>query len=171
MAGDPKNPELGELHIDASDLASFIVDLQDGATRGMRTEQENFPEVLGEIAANQASLGDKAGITASDYGDLQLANERIAQIDVFLPAARKLVEVLEESRARLDDQRQRAVHGFARSVEDRAKTRDDGATLLAKYEKTRAYRSAIGVKALKTRLKNAKESAGDEAPGSQASPS
>ncbi|HSN99685.1 MAG TPA: hypothetical protein VLS89_15425 [Candidatus Nanopelagicales bacterium] len=169
MANDPKKPEMGEVHIDASDLLTFLKDLPEGATRGMRTAQDGFGEVLQEIMSNQAGYGDKAGITTSDINELVLANDRIGQIDQFLPAAQKLVEMLEETRAQLDDQRQRAVNGFARSVEDRAKSREDGTTLLAKYQKTRVYRSAIGVKAAKTRKKNeAAAETGEAQPGSAA---
>ena len=164
MANDPKMPEVGEVHIDATDLLTFLKDLPEGATRGMRTEQDGFVEVLQEVLSNQAAYGDKAGITTGDINDLVLANDRIAQIDRFLPAAQKLVEMLEETRAQLDDQRQRAVNGFARSVEDRAKSREDGASLLARYQKTRVYRSAIGVKAAKTRRKNEANAVEAEAP-------
>ena len=74
--------------------------------------------------------------------------------------------MLEETRAMLEDQRQRAAHGFARSVEDRATTRDDGELLLARYQKTRVYRSAIALKGIRTRRRNTQAaSEADEARG------
>src|SRR6185436_13721214 len=72
-----------------------------------------------------------------------------------LPAARKLVEILEESRAKYDDQRQRIVYATAEAVDRRAKHAADGGTLLARYQKTREYRSAIALKGYKTRRRNA----------------
>ncbi|EYF02395.1 hypothetical protein [Chondromyces apiculatus] len=154
MANDPIKPEMGEVFIDARALEGFLTDLSEGAMRGMQTAQKGFDEVSQEIMANQAEYGDRAGITETDFDDFALASDRIAQIDVFLPAARKMVEIFEETRAMLDDQRQRAVHGFARSVEDRAKSRSDGELLMARYQKTRFYRSSVGIKALKTRRRN-----------------
>ncbi len=53
-----------------------------------------------------------------------------------------------------DDQRQRIVHALAVGVERRAKTRSDGGTLLAKYQKTREYRSATALNGVKTRRRN-----------------
>lgn len=164
MANDPERPVIGELSIDARALLPFIKDLPEGVTRGMRVAQEGFEGALQEVLANQSEWGDKAGITGSDFSAMQLANDQLAQIALFLPAARKLVELLEESHSRIDDQRQRALHGFARSVEDRAKVRDDGPTLLAKYQKTRAYKAAIGIKAYKTRLRNVRDAEAEEAP-------
>jgi hypothetical protein len=162
---NPVDPvALDALAIDCKPLAPFLVDLPPLARRGMVAEQEGFSDVVAEIIANQAKYGDKAGITKSDMDDFTLANDQIALIDARLPAALKLVEILEETRAKLDDQRQRHVSAIANSVERRAKVRGDN-ELLAKYEKTRTYRSAIAVKAAKTRSKKAKaEAAKAEAP-------
>lgn len=145
---------VGALSVDCSFLASFVVDLPPGARRGLRVEQEGFGDVVNEILANQAKHGEEAGVTKSDHEAFAQANQRIAQIDAFLPAARKLVELLVETRAVPDDQRQRQAFAIAEAVEGRAKIQKSG-HLLAKYERTRAYRSAIGLKAVKTRRKNA----------------
>jgi hypothetical protein len=59
--------------------------------------------------------------------------------------------MLGETRALLEDKRQRKIFNVAVSVERREK---EDPELLAKYEKTRAYRSAIAYKAAKTRKKN-----------------
>lgn len=153
-----QKPDVGSLLIDARSLAPFIVDLPPGAMQGMRTEQDGFAEVLKEIFSNQSTLGDLAGVTAGDLAELTSTNEQIAQIDVYLQPAQKLAEVLLESRARLDDKRQRLVSAIGQSVESRAKS-SGNRELLAKYERTRAYRSAIGLKAVRTRRRKAQESA------------
>jgi hypothetical protein len=153
-----QKPEVGSLIIDARPVAPFVVDLPSGAMQGMRTEQDGFEEVLNEIFSNQATLGELAGVTASDLAEIKSANEQIAEIDIYVQPAQKLAEVLVESRARLDDKRQRIVSAIAQSVESRAKS-SGNRELLAKYEKTRVYRSAIGVKAARTRRRKAQESA------------
>ncbi len=134
---------------DCTALAPFLVDLPEGGRRGMRSEQEGFSEVVAEILTNQVALGDKAGITKSDIDSFQESNQRIAMIDARLPALRKLVETMEETRALEDDRRQRQVNAFADSIERRAKTTGDKG-LLAKYERTRRYRSAIAMKGVIT---------------------
>ena len=153
MPGNPPNPNIGDLHIDASTLAPCIVDLPPGDLQGLRVEKEGVQEVINEINANQPTWGDKAGITQGDYGDFTALNDNLAKIDSFLGPARKLVEMLEETRASLVDHRERLIHAIAKSVDGRSKTKG-GADLLAKYEKTRAYRSLTAEKAVKTRKKN-----------------
>jgi hypothetical protein len=69
MPGNPQNPDVGDLHIDASILAPCIVDLPPGEMQGLRVEKEGLAEVIAEINANQATTGDKAGITQGNYSD------------------------------------------------------------------------------------------------------
>ncbi|TKD13047.1 hypothetical protein [Polyangium fumosum] len=147
---------------DCTAFAPFLVDLPPRARLGMCSEQEGFPEVVSEILTNQALLGDKAGITKSDIEAFQESNHRVGMIDAHLPALKKLVEMMEETRALEDDKRQRQVNAFADSIERRAKTTNDK-HLLAKYEKTRTYRSAIAKKGVKTRTKSAKADAAEDA--------
>ncbi|MRG94696.1 hypothetical protein [Polyangium spumosum] len=151
---------------DCTALAPFLVDLASGERRGFCTEQDGFSEVVSEILTNQAALGDIAGITKSDFESFQQSNSRVAMIDAHLPALKKLVEVMEETRALEDDKRQRQVNAFAVAIERRARTTRNE-SLLAKYEKTRKYRSALAMKGLKTRKKKLAEAAQAE---SQATP-
>ena len=165
---NPQGPQPGDLKIDVTALAGVLVDLPEGEMRGMLVERDGFVEVLAEIVANQAQWGGKAGVTAGDFAELQQANDVLAKIGAYVPAVRKLLEMLEESYAKYDDQRQRFVYALASGVERRAKARDDGGALLAKYERTRAYHSAIGLKAAKTRRRTA---GGGDAGSSSTTPS
>lgn len=163
MANDPKNPEVGELVIDTSDLAQYIVDLPPGGLKGLLAKRDGFDNVIAEIIANQPLYGGKAGITGEDFTNIQTSNEVIAKIEARLPAARKLVELLEETLAYHEDQRQRQVYAIGKSVEIRANMHKNP-ELLAKYESTRRYRSAIAFKGVRTRLRNqaaAESGAGD----------
>jgi len=157
MPDTPKVPQPGDTVIDVTAIAKYLVDLPEGEMRGMLSEQPGFADVLAEIYANQAAFGEKAGITTVDFNDLQTTSDIIVHIDVYLPVARKLVEILEESRAKHDDHRQRLIYAIADAVDRRAKPREDGDTLLAKYQKTREYRSAIARKGVRTRRRNAQQ--------------
>lgn len=153
MAGEIKYLSLNDLILDGRHLQPKIRDLPNGARQGMRAEQANFPFVLKEIRDNQPLYGEQAGISPRNFEDLQAGMQCIAEIDAMLPSARKFLELLEETRAYEMDQVQRMVSSFAYSVEGRAKAYKND-ELLARYEQTRAYRSAAGLKAARTRLRN-----------------
>lgn len=153
MAQEIKYLSLNDLLLDGRHLQERIRDLPNGARQGMRGEQPNFLRVIKEITDNQTQYGDQAGVSPRNFQDLQDGLHCIAEIDALLPSALKFVEVLEETRAYEMDQIQRMVSSIASSVEGRAKAYKDD-ELLARYEKTRAYRSAAGLKAARTRLRN-----------------
>ena len=144
---------LGDLVVDCTAMAPFLVDLPRGARAHLRSAQDGLDLVLAEIDANQPTIGESAGVTTLDYTTLTDASQQIDLIDEQLPAARKLVELLEETRAFAEDRRQRQIAAIATAVESRAKVYRDDA-LLARYEHTREYYSLPGVKAWKTRRKN-----------------
>jgi hypothetical protein len=169
MPGDPKNPEIGELSIDATVCQPYIVDLPAGGLVGLRTEHEGVDDVIDEIAANQAAWGDKAGVTAGDFNQIMTSTQHIEEIDRHLPAARKLVELLEETRAKEVDARERSISSVAQTVEIRAKQPGNEA-VLAKYDATRAYRSEFANKAARTRRKNAEEKTAKRVPNKPTKP-
>lgn len=164
MPNDPKNPQVGELSIDLTDMQSYLVDLPEGGTVGLMPEKEGFAKVKGEIIANQPGWGGKAGVTVERFNQFMTLNEQIATIDARLPAVAKLYEMLTETRAKLCDQRERVINGIAASAE-RAAEIDKEPELLGKYQETRNYRSAIAVKAVKTRKKNEEAAKAAPKPG------
>ena len=156
---DPKNPTMGQLTFDGSEFAAYAVDMPPGACKGMLVTRPGFFDVCKEITDNQSECGGKAGIADPEVDELAQTNERIARIDAFLPALAKAAEILTETRYVLDDKRQRMVMDAAQAVDRRAKNAPE---LLAKYEKTREYRSVIAKKALKTKQQNAEQQDADQ---------
>lgn len=159
MAGTPTNPEMGDRVFDGSEFV-YLQDILPRELLGLRTAQEGFNAVLAEILTNQAEWGGKAGLTPDDYADLVTTSERIARLTTFLGPIAKFAEMIEETRYLLEDKRQRIVLNLASSVDRRGR---DVPELLARYEKTREYRSAAAKKAVKTRQKNAEAQAEAEA--------
>lgn len=153
MPADPKNPKVGDLSIDATALAGLLVDLPPGAMSRMRQEREGFREVLSEVTANQKTYGARAGILDSDVQALQTLTDRIAEIERFLPAAEKLVELLTETQAKLDDDRHKIISTLANTVDQRATLPGNG-DLPSLYRAAREYRSAPAVKGARTRARN-----------------
>ena len=152
MASDPKNPQVGDVVFNGSEFTPYLVDLAPGDLQGMRTAQPGFDDVLKEIITNQADWGESAGVTAADFAELSGMNARITRIDAFVRPVQKFLEMLIETRYQLEDRRQRIALNVAQSV-DRRGVRDP--ELVAKYEKTRVYRSASAKKAAKTRRNKA----------------
>jgi hypothetical protein len=150
MANDPRPRHIARLAVDATGLVDILVDLPQGARQRLRGDQPGVELVLGEIVSNQPDYGERAGVTAANFEEMLRLSEHIARIDELLPDAHKLVELLDESRALLVDRRHRLISAVASAVDMYAKARQDD-ELLARYEKTRAYRSAIAKKAWRTR--------------------
>ena len=158
---DPKNPSIGDLAVDATELAPIIVDLPPGARRGLLSSQPGCADVVTELRSNQKDFGARAGVRDEEVSDLEGLLANIARIDRVLPAARKQVELLEETRAVQDDTLQRRIYQIAQSVERRSRINGNG-DLAARYEKSCQYRSAIGVRAARTRRRNEVSQAEDE---------
>lgn len=167
MSGDIKNPAIIDLFFDVRHMQGKLYDLEPGARQGLRVATEGFSDVVDEIIDNQPLYGPRGGIATADFETFTGAVERKRDIDKHLRVARKLVEVLEESGAVEDDTTQRLAFGFAQIIEARARAFNDP-EILARYEKTRAYRSAAGFKAAKTRRRN--EEAELEQPGNDEQP-
>lgn len=119
----------------------------------MRREQEGMADVVQEVSSNQKLWGAKAGVSADEAAELVTTTAQIGQIRAYRPAVAKLLEMLDETEAKLDNRRDTLIRIIAESVD--AKAKSVGPELFAKYEKTRTYRSAVGNKAAKTRKKNA----------------
>jgi predicted nuclease of restriction endonuclease-like RecB superfamily len=156
MKKESKRPDIGVLFLDLRSMEEFLKDTPHGSRQTLRFTYEGFDEAAHEVVSNQSILGEQAGILPRDVEALMLAQERIKLIDEQLPAARKIVELLEDTRSVLDDQAQRLVNAMAQMVEARAKV-DEDTELLARYDKLRAYRSSLGYKAAKTRRRNEAE--------------
>lgn len=171
MPEDIKKPAIIDLYFDIRHMDGNLYDLEPGARQGLRVATEGFDEAANEVIDNQSVYGERAGISAKDAEAFTGAVERKRDIDKHLRVARKIVEVLEETGALEDDQAQRLIFGFAQIIEARARAYGDS-QILARYEKTRAYRSAAGFKAARTRRRNEAEleQPGNEQPGNDEQP-
>lgn len=156
MAKEDKQLDTAHLLFDIRHMGGYLSDVETGARQGLRVAQPGFREAVAELFTNQPNYGERAGISERDFQAMQVLLERHEEIKKYLYQARKLAEMLEESSAVTDDQLQRMVFGFAQIIEARAKAFGDP-DILAKYEQLRAYRSAIGLKAAKTRRRNEAE--------------
>lgn len=142
-------------------LRAYLVDLAAGATRGMRHQGEGFEAAHHEIVTNQPIIGDRAGITNTDFARYQGLHHQHGLIAVELPRIKKAHEVLIESLAHIDNLRHRLATTFADSVEAHAAAEGGTTTLITAYEHLIAYRSVVADKAVHSRKKNAEARSSD----------
>jgi len=135
-------------------LAGRLVDLGQGSLRGLRVDLEGFETVIQELKQSVPHYGKDAGVPQDVYEHFVECNDTIAQIDKVLPLAKKLVEVLIETRALLVDARQNDISLIVDVVRGRAR-RLGKPEILAAFEKTIRYSGQLAIKAMKTRRRNA----------------
>lgn len=152
MPGAPTNPEPGDTKFDGTEFAPHLRDVAPGDTRGLIAEHEGLDDVTRELISEQPKSGTAAGIVDADVARLQEINALIARIDQFISPVMWFLNKLQSTRLVLDDERNRIIYSIAESVDRRLKQRPE---LAARYEKTRAYRSALALKGLLTRRRNA----------------
>ncbi len=152
-------PYTGPLFVDASTLAGKLVDIPPGGTARLRTEQEGMDEVIAELAAAAPSLG---AVVQEPYDVFVSCTDNLAQIRAARAVVDKLAEVLAESEAKHEHDRENAVSMIVDAARSAARRKGDPA-ILAAFEKTIGYAAQAAQKAARTRKKNAETKKGGEA--------
>ncbi|MDI1444578.1 hypothetical protein [Polyangium sp. 6x1] len=146
-------PYTGDLAIDLTDQKHLLVDLPPNALKGARGEQEGINPVLDELAHAMPKYGDEAEIHPSAYTRVLDATVGIAVLRKQEEKLLKALEVVRESRGRLENNREEDLSEIGGKAADKG-TRGKKPDLLAHFEKTIEYRSRIATKAAATRKKN-----------------
>ena len=143
----------GQLVIDLTDRKDLLVDLPPNGLRGARGAQEGIETVLDELAHALPHYGDEAEIHPAAYHRVIEATASIQSLLQDEARLEKTLEVVRESRARLENNREEDLSEIGAKAVDKA-TRGKKPHLLAHFEKTIEYRSRIATKAAATRKKN-----------------
>jgi hypothetical protein len=159
MVHESVQPYTGPLGADLQPIANVLVVLTTAQRRSMRWEQEGVDQVVEEVKQNMASAIAKAIIPADVYAHFNVCNDNIAKIRAVRAIFDKLADVLEQSEAYYEHEREANISMMAAAVRSAARLKDD--SIRALFEKTLKYNAQIASKALKTRRKNAKVDAGD----------
>lgn len=147
----------GPLLINLEPHAGVIVDAAEGATQGCRQEQPGFEGVSDELIKALPLYGAKIGLASEVLERFQLLNAQITAIRASRHDVDKAAEVLAETEIILEDQREAEIGVIVDAVRSAARRKDP--SLLAPFEQTLRYNAQIGVRAAKTRKKNAKQAA------------
>ena len=129
--------------------------------RGLRREQPGLDNVIAELQAGVPVLGAKAAISADVYSNFEKTHALILKIRAARVLVDKAAEVLAESEAYYEDQRESDITLMVTAVRTSARVKDE--SILASFEKTLAYNAQSAMKAVKTRQKNAKAEAAEAA--------
>lgn len=138
--------------VDASSLQGKLLDLTTKQRRGLRTDQPHFEKAKGEILTQFPLKGVASGIPQDVFDGFVESNTLVDQIDAKLAEAKKLVEVLTETRAYHVHLRQNQISMIADSLKSRANRTKDP-SVLAPFPETLKYAAQVGVKAAKSRKK------------------
>lgn len=148
----------GTLTIDLGHLRGILFDVARGALRGLRREQPGMLGVIAELAAQFESQGSAAGISREAYARFLRCTDRLAEIRAVRGTIDKLSEVLKESEAIYEHERENAISQMADAVRSTAR-REANPGILAPFEKLLRYNSQLAEKAVKARRKNIADAA------------
>lgn len=142
----------GSLTVDLTDVKDDLVDLAPNALKGARGPQPGHSEVLDELTHAMPAHGETAEIHPSIYQRVVHGTGAIERLRAKENALSKLLEVVRESRGRLENNVEDDISAIGAQAEDKG-TRGKEPDLLAHFEKTIKYRSQIADKAAATRKK------------------
>jgi hypothetical protein len=164
MSTDSEARYNGPLILDVTSLKDDIVDLAPRSMMGLKREKPNFDAAQSELVKAKTGALDKVGIAGSVVDRIVTRTDKLTAIRLRKDIAMKLVEVLEETEAYLEDMREGDIAVVAKAVQTAAKHIDR--SVLASFEAMLSYYSQNADKAATTRRKNVKvkeqEDDGDE---------
>jgi hypothetical protein len=152
MANSIVQPFQGDVVIDLQPIKPVLIDAVPGATRGLRREKSGIEKALSEIKQNIPPSADLLGVSPAIGERAAVLTERLALIREARARVDKLAEVLAETEAFIEDEREGEIGHIVSSVR-RAAIRKDPA-VVALFEETIRYHGQIAMRAHKTRLKN-----------------
>ena len=93
---DPKYPEIGDMHIDASDITPRDITPDD--VKKLTKVRDGFKEAAKKVINLKKADVDRAGLNAEDIKRLADAVEREERHEKLVPASAKMHELLHEDR-------------------------------------------------------------------------
>jgi hypothetical protein len=120
MATVTGKPYPGPFIINLENVRDRLIDLPDGATRGLRSEQEGLPRALETLARSVPAHGEAAGVSLRVHSRIV---ENTATIDILAQHERELDkarEVVRETRKKLEHDREHDIGLIVDVVESTA---------------------------------------------------
>ncbi len=154
MSTDHGLPYSGPLSFDLTALANLLVDQPSGATRGMCRDQPGITDVIHELADAMPAHGAAAGVSKEVYLRFLDSTAKLDLLRQHSAAILKIAEVLGETEATFENQRELALGQIIDAVKSTAK-RTRNQAIVAPFEKAIRYRLQASDKAMRTRKQKA----------------
>jgi dsDNA-binding SOS-regulon protein len=154
MTVDVGQPYTGALSLDLTPVASLLIDLPPGTLRGMRRQQPGMNDVIAELAEAIASSGAAAGVPADAYQRFLDSTDKLERVRKQSMLLRKLSEIITETEATFEHEREQALSQVVDAVKSTAK-RTGNKAVAAPFERSIRYTQQTAIKAAKTRKRNA----------------
>jgi hypothetical protein len=159
MANSFVQPYKGILNPDISHLDGIVVDLGHGTMRGLRRQKAGILKVLGEIQQGIPVHAVTLGVAPDIHDRISALTDKIEKVREARVIIDKLAEVLEETEAYLEDEREGEIGLVVNAVRGAGRRKDP--SVLTSFEETRRYHGQISARAYKTRRKNAEQAEAD----------
>lgn len=143
----------GALKFDLTPEKDDLYDIAPGGLAGARGAGPEIDSVLAELDTAIKNHGDEAEIHSAVYARVKNATAKIAALNAKEIAFEKVLEVIRESRTRLENNREEDISAIAGQAETKAEKTKNPA-LLSHFEAAIRYRSRVADRASATRRKN-----------------
>lgn len=164
MAYVPRTPFDGKLVISVEEVKDLLHDLPPQARRKLKREKQGFGSVLEELRTALPKHGKTLGLSSDLLQKIEGASANIIKLEAARAELAKLLEVVEESIALQEDEREQDLTAIAEAAKKAAQRKDP--SVAAPFEKTMKYHSQVADKAVATRRKNAESAtSGEETAG------
>lgn len=150
-------PYAGPLQISLDDCKDELIDLPQDATRYLRNAKPGIDSVRVELEQSVPVHGDAAGVTSAMHSRFVADTLLIDKLRAHEIALAKALEVVRETLAKSEHERENTLSHIADRVKSTAQ-RTGNASLLAPFQKTLEYNAQYAVKAAETRRKKGKSS-------------
>ncbi len=147
-------PYAGPLNLSLDDCKDDLIDLPPNIMVHMRKVKPGIDAVCAELQNSIPAHGEAAGIVAGVHQRFIDETNLIAKLRQHEVELEKALEVVRETRAKEEHERENTVSLIVDVVRCTAQRTGDG-NLLAPFQKTIEYNGQTAVKAAQTRRKNA----------------
>jgi hypothetical protein len=144
----------GPVKVDASTLASLLMDLVPGGMRGLRKSHTGIDDVVTELAAAVPAYGAAAGISQTTYQSFSAHTTAISQLQTIGAPILKLAEVITETIALHEDGQDQDLGQLVDAIRSTMR-RKKSDSVGAPFQKTLAYRAETAKKGVATKKKKA----------------
>ena len=150
-------PYAGPDVLELKEVVSFLVDVKEGGTKGLRRVKKGVDEVLVELSNAVPKVGNAAGVSLAIYAEIVESTSRLAKLYAVRSLLAKAMEVVEETVAVEQHKRESNIAIIANTVKSVARHKDEN--VVAAFQKTLRYHAQFAEKAWKTRRRNKKDAA------------